>query len=39
MIKKILFGLAGLVVLLLLIGFVLPARLEVSKKYFYPRTG
>lgn len=31
MIKKILFGIAGLIVLLLLIGFVLPARLEISK--------
>lgn len=31
MIKKILFILAGLVVLLVLIGFVLPAKLEVSR--------
>ncbi len=31
MIKKILFVLAGLIVVLLLIGFALPARLEVSK--------
>lgn len=31
MIKKILIALAGLIVALLLIGFVLPARLEVSK--------
>jgi len=31
MIKKILFILAGLIVLLVLIGFVLPAKLEVSK--------
>lgn len=32
MIKKILFILAGLIVLLTLIGFVLPAKLEVSKR-------
>ncbi len=31
MIKKILFSIAGLIVLLLLIGFVLPARLHISK--------
>lgn len=31
MIKKILFTIAGLIVLLVLIGFVLPAKLEVSK--------
>ena len=31
MIKKILFILAGLIVLLVLIGFVLPAKLEISK--------
>lgn len=33
MIKKILLVLAGLIVLLLLIGFVLPAKLEVSKSF------
>lgn len=32
MIKKILFIVAGLIVVLLLIGFVLPGRLEVSKR-------
>lgn len=31
MIKKILFAIAGLIVLLVLIGFILPAKLEISK--------
>jgi effector-binding domain-containing protein len=33
MIKKILFIIAGLIVLLVLIGFLLPAKLEISKSY------
>ncbi len=33
MIKKILFVIAGLIVLLVLVGFVLPAKLDITKSY------